>query len=140
MTFEDLIKVKNCHISFENILEPRTGSVRLRITINKSDDPTDLLIFPHPDSNVVTFQIEFKNYVTYSVIYDDFTIWDENEIFRGNSFRIYDKSNYLDFIKSTSCPPSGKLIHYSLACIEHQVDIISIYEPTITIINPANIK
>lgn len=140
MTFEELIKVNNCYISFESILEPRTKDVRLRIIINKSDKPTDLLIFPHPDSKVLTLQIDFNNYVTYSVIYDDFTLWDDSEVFRGNSFRIYDKSNYLDFIQRKSFPPSGKLTHYSLACIEHKVDIISEFEPAITIIKPENIK
>lgn len=140
MTFEELIKVNNCYISFESILEPRNEDVRLRIIINKSDNPTDLLIFPHPDSKVETIQIDFKNYVTYSVIYDDFTIWDDSEVFRGQSFRIYDKSNYFEFIQRKSFPPSVVLTHYSLACIEHKVDIISKLEPAITIINPENNK
>lgn len=140
MTFEEFLQVNNCYISFEGIMEPRTAEVRLRIIINKSDNPTDLLIFPHPDSKVETLQIDFKNYVTYSVIYDDFTIWDDSEVYRGNSFRIYDKSNYFNYIQRVSYLPSEKLIHYSLACFEHKVDIISDFDPVITMINHAKIK
>ncbi|AIF42882.1 hypothetical protein [Virgibacillus sp. SK37] len=133
MTFNDLLKLNNCYISFESISEPRTEKVKLRIIINKSDNPTDLLIFPHADSSVETLQIDFKNYVTYSVIYDDFTVLDDSEVFRGEAFRVYDKSNYFNFIKSVSSLQNEKLTHYSLACFEHKVDIISKYEPIITI-------
>ncbi|TCJ01397.1 hypothetical protein [Cytobacillus praedii] len=59
MTFEEFLKVNNCYISFEGIMEPRTAEVSLRVIINKSDNPTDLLIFPHPDSKVETLQIDF---------------------------------------------------------------------------------
>ncbi|WP_419392723.1 hypothetical protein [Cytobacillus praedii] len=140
MTFEEFLQVNNCYISFEGIMEPRTAEVSLRIIINKSDNPTDLLIFPHPDSKVETLQIDFKNYVTYSVLYDDFSIWDDSEVYRGNSFRIYEKSNYFNFIQRVSYLPSEKLIHYSLSCFEHKVDIISAFEPVITMINHEKIK
>ncbi|MGP4108547.1 hypothetical protein [Virgibacillus sp. L01] len=43
MKFEDLVKDKGYDISFEGILEPRTKEVRLRITVNKSEDLTTYL-------------------------------------------------------------------------------------------------
>ncbi|TQR16461.1 hypothetical protein [Psychrobacillus vulpis] len=102
MTFEELTKEKGYFLSFESILEPRTKEVKLRVIVNKSENPTDLLIFPHPESKVTTLQIDFQNYVTYSVIYDDFTIWNDTEVFQGESFRIYNKSNYFEFIQNES--------------------------------------
>jgi hypothetical protein len=134
MNFEELLKVKGCYISFERIQEPRTNDVKLRIIVNKSNNPTDLLIFPHPDSKVESLQIDFEHYVTYSVIYDDFTNWNVNETFRGEIFRIYDKSDSLNSIQREreSSLLSEKLTHYSLACIEHKVDIISKHQPIIT--------
>ncbi|WP_121615476.1 hypothetical protein [Virgibacillus halodenitrificans] len=140
MTFNDLLKLNNCYISFESISEPRTAKVKLRIIINKSDNPTNSLIFPHNDSKVETLQIDFKNYATYSVIYDDFTVLDDSEVFRGEAFRVYDKSNYFNFIKNVSSLQIEKLTHYSLACFEHKVDIISDLEPTITIVDEEKIK
>ncbi|WP_077356996.1 hypothetical protein [Virgibacillus halodenitrificans] len=87
-----------------------------------------------------TLQIDFKNYATYSVIYDDFTVLDDSEVFRGEAFRVYDKPNCFNFIKKVSSLQSEKLTHYSLACFEHKVDIISDLEPTITIVDEEKIK
>ena len=135
MTFEELTKEKGYFISFESISEARTKEVKLRVIVNKSENSTELLIFPHSESKVTTLQIDFQNYVTYSVTYDDFTIWDDTEIFQGEWFRIYNKSNYFEFIQNElelkSFFPNEKLTHYSLACIEHKVDIISNYKPII---------
>lgn len=83
MTFEELTKEKGYFISFESISEARTKEVKLRVIVNKSENSTELLIFPHSESKVTTLQIDFQNYVTYSVTYDDFTIWDDTEIFQG---------------------------------------------------------
>ncbi|MFB4169431.1 hypothetical protein [Virgibacillus sp. JSM 102003] len=135
MKFEDLVIEKGYDISFEGILEPRTKGVRLRILVNKSEDLTDLLIHPDPNSEVTTLQIDFPNYVTYSVIYDDFTIWNDDEGYKGEAFRIYEKSSYFDFIRRKSTLPDKNLKHFSLACIEHKVDIISEYELIISKIN-----
>ena len=136
MRFSDLVNETGYHISFEQIIELRTGEVRLRINVNKSLNATDLLIHPHPDSNVKTLQIDFPNYITYSVIYDDYTNWNDDEQFQGEAFRIYSKSNYFDFIQKESnlkaITPVENLKHYSLSCIEHKIDIISKHDPFIT--------
>ena len=134
MKFEDFLNETENDISFERISEPRTKEVRLRIVINKGN-PTDLLTYPHPDSKVTTLQIDFPNYVTYSVIYDDFTIQNDDEIYQGETFRIYQKSNFLNFVLQQSMLSGKKLKHFSLACIEHKVDIISSIEPIVTLID-----
>ncbi|MBM7694322.1 hypothetical protein JOC77_003783 [Peribacillus deserti] len=60
---------------------------------------------------------------------DDYTIWNDTEKFQGEAFRIYSKSNYFDFIEKESnlnkFMPGESFSHYSIACIEHKVDIIS---------------
>lgn len=124
MRFEELVRNMTSSISFEGISEPRTSDVRLRILVNMSQEPSDLLIFPNTQEKVTTLEIEFENYVTYSVIYDDFTVWDEQEKYAGKAFRIYHQSKWLEYIATTSHLPKNELTHYSLACLEHHVSII----------------
>ena len=136
MSFEELTKEKGYHISFESISEPRIDGIKLRIIVNKSDNPTDLLNYPHTASNVPSSQIDFQDSRTYHVIYDDYTRWNDEEEYEGESFVIYTKSNLLRFLQKDSSLdsyfPNGTITHYSLSCIEHRVDIISKYEPVIT--------
>ncbi|WP_337020226.1 hypothetical protein [Oceanobacillus massiliensis] len=131
MIYSDLVYEKGYHIAFEQICEPRNAGIKLRINVNKSKNPTDLLIHPHPDSKAISLQLDFLNYVTYSVIYDDFTIWDDSEIYQGECFRIYSKSQVLESIPK-QYDTQKKLKHFSLSCIEHKVDILSFDEPIIT--------
>lgn len=139
MSFDELTKEKGSRISFESISEPRIDGVQLRIIVNKSHNPTDLLIYPHSDSNVTRLQIDFKNYITYSVIYDDYTEWNDEEEYEGECFVIYKKSNFLRFLQDDTSInryfPPETVTHYSLSCIEHRVDIISKYEPVIIAID-----
>ncbi|PRO66663.1 hypothetical protein C6I21_03710 [Alkalicoccus urumqiensis] len=118
--------------NFEAISEPRTKDTSLRIIVNRSKEIADLLLFPDPDSKVTTFQIDFPNYITYSVTYDDYTVWDNGETFEGETFRIYSKSNYLDYVQKKFDLEGKQITHYSLACEEHHVDIISEHEPIVT--------
>lgn len=131
MKYEDLVRIPEYYSAFEQIIEPRTDGVNLRITVNIAKNPTDLLIFPHSDSQTTTLQLDFPNYVTYSVIYDEFTTQNESEQYQGESFRVYSSSDLLNTIKQKSILPDKKLKHFSLACIEHKVDILSYDEPII---------
>jgi hypothetical protein len=101
------------------------------------------LSLPNPDSDVMTYQIDFPYYVTYSVPVDDYTVWNDTEQFRGDPFRIYEKSTFLDYVKKEyklqQVLPSnvfgGKQVtHYALACHEHFININSFEEPTITVV------
>ncbi|MDT0162470.1 hypothetical protein [Bacillus sp. AG4(2022)] len=99
MRYKDLMEMKDITISFHEISEPRMEGAMLRITVLISKDATDLMIFPHPDSKALRADIEFKNYVTYSVVHDDYTVWDNEEVFEGEVFRVYMKSKLQDFVK-----------------------------------------
>lgn len=132
MKFTDFVKELGYEISFVGISEPRKENVMLRIIVNRSKDITDLLIFPHQDSKVTSLQIDFPHYIAYSVVYDDYTIWNEEETFQVDSFRIYEKSGYLEYVKKAYCLKNINVKHYSLACFEHHVNIITEAEPIIT--------
>jgi len=132
MKFDKLVNDTKSVISFEQISEPRTKEVRLRIIINKSNDEVDLLIYPHPDSNVTTLCIDFPDVVAYSVIFEDYTIENKEEVYIGQSFRIYQKSNLLESLLKIC--RDKKLKHFSLVCFEHIIDIITYedVEPKVT--------
>jgi hypothetical protein len=60
---------------------------------------------------------------------------DKYEIFEGKAFRIHSKSRYLDFINIGTIASEeypGPFKHYEIACLNHIIDIVSAYEPTIT--------
>ncbi|MCA1035167.1 MULTISPECIES: hypothetical protein [Bacillus] len=137
MRYKDLMEMKDITISFHEISEPRMEGAMLRITVLISKDATDLMIFPHPDSKALRADIEFKNYVTYSVVHDDYTVWDHEEVFEGEVFRVYMKSKLQDFVKKEYAyqESEGKeLTHYSFACFEHHVHVFSFHEPVIRMI------
>lgn len=88
MTFMELVKDNHFHIALERILVPKSPGLSLRIVVNISENPTDLLIFPHPDNDVETLQIDFKHYATYSVTFDDYTRGNHTDVFQSESFRV----------------------------------------------------
>ncbi|MEN8700269.1 hypothetical protein [Bacillus infantis] len=138
MRYKDLMEMKDIDISFEQIFEPRTEGAMLRISVLISKNATDLLIYPHPDSRAVRAEIEFQNYVTYSVAHDDFTVWNDEEVFEGEAFRVYAESTLLDFVKKEyvyqKVSEGRELKHYSIACFEHHIHVFSFHEPVIRII------
>ncbi|AXN41915.1 hypothetical protein [Peribacillus butanolivorans] len=127
MDFNELMQEKG-YIYLEKIIEPKENS--LRLLINRSTINTDLPMV----------QLEFESYISYSVIDECFSYSiDNSEISKGELFRIYIKSRYLDFIKITTneredlCP-SENYIHYQFPCLNHTIDVISCEEPKVTVV------
>lgn len=83
-----------------------------------------------PDHSVV-YDIFFERYVGYSVRNESFTVWDDNEKFTGGHFRIYSKSNYLDYIKKSAPVAQAEYTHYGVCCENHIIDVASDKEPII---------
>ena len=133
--FTNLLDNIKEYLSFESISEQPSKGVALRIIVHGSENETDLLIFPH--STVKRYQLDFPSYVSYSVTFEDYTALDKSERYEGNTFRVYSKSNYFDFLQKTSHLQrqyNGKTCTvYAMMCIEHVVNIVSYAEPTITI-------
>ncbi len=87
------------------------------------------------------YEILFDSYIGYSVIDESFALPDDTEIFVGCIFRIYEKSNYLDYIKKASfaCDDHpGPYIHYGLNCLNHVIDIVSADEPEVNLLSKNN--
>ena len=125
--FNELMQEKG-YIYLEKIIESKENS--LRLLINRSTFNID---FP-------MVQLEFESYISYSVIDEciSYSI-DNSEISKGELFRIYTKSRYMDFIKIATneredlCP-SENYIHYQFPCLNHTIDVISCKEPKVTVI------
>ncbi|MFC9601799.1 hypothetical protein ACFTQL_29315 [Peribacillus butanolivorans] len=127
MDFNELMQEKG-YIYLEKIIEPKENS--LRLLINRSKFNIDLPMV----------QLEFESYISYSVIDECFSYSiDNSEISKGELFRIYTKSRYLDFIKIATneredlCP-SENYIHYQFPCLNHTVDVISCEEPKVIVV------
>ncbi len=137
MNVNDLLSMKDYGFAFVNISEPRTNDTILRITVYGSENDSFLLVAPNEP--VSTIYIDFPSYITYSVTYDDYTLWDDREIFQGDSFRIYQKSRFKDHFLQTSRlekPLTKNMQHYGIHCIEHSIQILSTAAPRIKVINP----
>lgn len=130
MKTEDYLNLPGYALSFAAIAEPRTQKTKLQIVLHGSMDETALLIYPH--STIESIQIDFPTYAAYSVAADHFTTLNENEIYKGDTFRVYEKSMYLDFFinragghESVYARAGKEYKHYSFLCLEHVVDVIS---------------
>lgn len=80
------------------------------------------------------FEIYFDSYIGYSIIDESLALPDDSEIFEGRIFCIYDKSNYLDYLKKSSFATEdhpGPFVHYGFNCLNHIIDIASADEPEI---------
>lgn len=81
----------------------------------------------------VLYDIFFGNYFGYSVRNESYTIWDDEEKFEGNRFRIYSKSKYSDYLKiSAPVTQTMEFTHYGICCENHIIDVASDIKPVIT--------
>lgn len=135
MTYKDLLEKKDYFISFKGFLKPDDKGVAIRIALYGSPDETNLLIENQNDLDV--WHIDFFSYATYSVTFEDFTVFNDSEVFLGEAFRIYQQSDLMDYlskranIKFQELNNGKTYTHYSLACLEHQVDIVSDQQPSV---------
>ena len=137
MKFEDLVNETGFCISFEQVSVPKSEGVNLRFIVHKAKDSWQLRVHPQPDVEVTAYQIDFSYYITFLAAVNMYTRWNDDERFRGDAFRIYEKSMFLDYLENEwklSGPelPGKRPILYALACIDHIVYIVSHEEPIIT--------
>lgn len=137
MEYKNLIKKENYFISFKNFAETKEAEIALRVILYGSDNETDLLL--EVQNNIELWQIDFSSFATYAVTFEDFTTTKEDEIYQGDSFRIYEKSDLIDYLrKRTNIEVQELLIdkkyyHFSMACMEHQIDIVSNDQPIVKV-------
>lgn len=145
MEYRDLMNQKG-YIYFHSLIEPETNSLRIFVDRSKvSQQGKDIEVGKHiirdvhpieVDEELAILQLDFNSYVAYSIINESFTVLDDYEIFEGNSFRIFKKSRYLDFINKGTIVndvfPEEQLVHYEIACLDHIIDVISFDKPIVT--------
>ncbi|KXH87583.1 hypothetical protein [Sporosarcina sp. HYO08] len=132
MNFGELMKWEG-YIYLEKLLEPEDNSLRLLINRSRIDNESEDI------EHLPMVQLDFESYISYSVINESFDRIDEKEKSKGKIFRIYTKSNYLDFIKLATnerddiCPFEN-YVHYQFPCLNHTIDVISFDKPGITVV------
>ena len=96
------------------------------------DDPVDI------DPLLETYRIEFPNYVAYAIRDESFASNDTSEDYLGTLARLYRRSNFLDYVDSTSTGlrTNDRLQHYSLLCLEHVIEVVSMGTPNLTLLEP----
>ncbi len=94
-----------------------------------------------PDANEI-YEIIFDNYIIHQTRNESFCSWDDYEIREGTNFIIFTKSRLLDTLPQLiDCELTNivfspnKAKHYGIYCLDHIIDIISCYEPTIVKLN-----
>ncbi len=81
------------------------------------------------------YELVFENYVGYSVRNESYTSMDSKEKFKGNLFRLYTNSRFLDYIRSSSIAPdvlATRLKHYEIVCLSHVIDVATEHIPAIS--------
>jgi hypothetical protein len=97
------------------------------------------------DSLSRTFEIEFAEYVSYTVTNECYGRYPElPEAFTGNLFRRFGWSHLLEFTKRTTyaCdehPGPGPLLHFEIVCLNHVIDVITTVEPKIALVHALNL-
>ena len=96
------------------------------------DDPVDI------DPLLEAYRIEFPNYIAYAIRDESFARNDTPEEYLGTLARLYRQSKFLDYVDSTSTGlrTNDKLQHYSLLCLEHVVEVVSMSTPNLTGLEP----
>lgn len=143
--FQEINKFNSMYLT--DYYEPRNNVLLLEITESSTSDQTeDVFIGDKKISDCrrlsinetgVKFTISFPSYVSFQVFDEgflSFNDWDEYEAGEYNTFCIFKKSRYMEFIKQETIADHifpGELTHYGLYSINHVVYVVSAAVPTI---------
>lgn len=85
------------------------------------------------------YEITFDSYVIYSIRNESCCTRDYSEVFTGHLFRVYSKSHFLEYVRTSTFTPEwfpwacGTPAHYEVICNDHIIDVFCVKEPKITI-------
>jgi len=138
--FEELDRQKNLLLT--NIFEPEDNSLQLEISITDLDDVKEFtvneinlgLVREITNNNTNIYKVFFPYYIAYSVVNESYDDNGLSEIYKGKSLRIYEKSNFLDYLKCETFATDeypGKFIHYQIVTLNHIINVASQEEPVI---------
>jgi hypothetical protein len=116
------------------------------ITVAKNDSQVERLkvgacpIEPDPTCGFFRLIFEQRHMVAYMVSNESYSRYPEpSEEFSGKLFRIFSRSQLLEFTKRTSNVSDqhpGKLQHYQVVCENHIINVISTAPPSILVSSP----
>lgn len=89
------------------------------------------------DETLPILRLEFEFYIAYSVLNESFTAKDKYEVYEGQSFSLYSKSRYLDFIEigtTAGEEDPGPYKHYGINALNHTIDVVSTEPPRVSFI------
>lgn len=105
-------------------------------------DETDLSEYKPIVSDVDCrrYEIIFRSYIAYAVRNESYVVMDQSEVFTGRLFNVYSQSLFLDYVRAATIASSdypGPFVHYGMNCLNHIVDVISLDEPVLGVVNRA---
>ena len=145
-TYNNLMTLKE-RIDFIGLTEPDVNSLKMFFNRCKTSNIPETLAIGEivientyaieDNKELPTIQLDFENYISYSITNESYTSWDDYEMFEGKYFRTYTKSRYLDFISfhtfaSEDYP--GPFVHYCITCLNHIVNIVSVDPPKVCLV------
>jgi len=80
------------------------------------------------------FELVWKRYVAYSVMNESFAAVDDEERYTGNRFRLYSRSNFIDYVSRASfaCKEyPWPTQHVAVICESHVIDVIAEMTPVV---------
>ena len=119
---------------------------RLALLFEKAkvgSEPQELKIGNHTFKNLYNieatsdskrFKIIFDNYISYSVINESYSDFDEKDVSEGRLVRKFSTSPFINYIKETTHAYQlykDTLVHYQFVCLRHLIDVITLGEPEI---------
>lgn len=117
-----------------------------RIDYETKENLQDILEYSKPtemnpiisDDQCKRYKIVFKNYITYSVLNESFSFWDDSEKFEGDLFRVYTKSKFLDYVEKSASIDYAKMLmdaenhfHIGICCLNQIIDVACLEKPII---------
>jgi len=85
----------------------------------------------------ITLQISFPSYIMHLTRNESYTVWDYEEVRKGNYLVVFSKSKLIDFYDQVIAHTDdyswpGRGTHYAVYGTDHLVDVIADAEPVIT--------
>ncbi len=140
MKFKDLLNLGDHYLYVQDIKEYGQNTLELIIEFHYMFPKTrENVLFSqiYKDDQKPVVKITFDFYIAYSVLNESYVVQDRYEKYKGAFFRLYKKSRYLDYISlgtiATSDYP-GPFKHYGICALDHIIDVVSVEEPIIEVI------
>jgi hypothetical protein len=145
MILKDLDEYK--YLFLKNINTNDENGLTICLNVGRVSEETEPLVFngviindtrPILEDNTVSLKVGFTSYIAYNVRWESYTCWSDYDEFTGRLVREYSKSRYLEYVKTDTFASDewpGKLRHFGICCEWEIIDIISIDEPQVQLID-----